>query len=93
MKITAYNNVAFTSNNKTQNYNMFLYTALQGVGAYIGYSIPLKEVDGPDNVSGMNGSRKLVIVKSKVPNIIGKWKNVLAVPLQIQVQLLFQISL
>lgn len=73
MKITSYNTLSFASNEKKRNYNVFIYPSIQGLGAYIGYSIPLKEIDGPDMINDMG--RTLNLRKTKVPNIVGKWKN------------------
>jgi hypothetical protein len=69
-----------TENNKTQKQSakQFLtYASMNALGGIIGFNIPLKDIDGPDVVTGMNGSRKLVMAKTKIPNIVGKYKNAL----------------
>lgn len=64
-----------SSEAKRHSRNQLLkYGALGAVGCAGGYHIPLKEIDGPDVVSSVSGN-KLVMMKTKVPNEIGKYKN------------------
>lgn len=75
MKISPINNVTFKADERRKN-NSLLYPILQGTGALIGYSIPLKDLDGPDMINDMGTT--LSLRKTKVPNTLGKWKNAFA---------------
>lgn len=78
MKIGVISGTSFTSENKNRNnFRSFGYPLLSGAGALLGYSIKLKDIDGPDIVSPTRGGLATKM-KTKVPNILGKWKNALA---------------
>lgn len=67
------------SNNKkkVQKADFAKYTSASSAGALIGYCTKLSQIDGPDIVSGMNGSNKLVMCKTKVPDYAGRYRNAL----------------
>lgn len=78
MKITTINNISCTGKDKRESRSYLIYPFSQTICAGIGYLIPLKEIDGPDVVAGINSGHKLVMAKTKVPNTVGKWKNAFA---------------
>lgn len=77
MKIEAIRNCSFGSDNRKKNSTPIKYPLISGVGALVGYKIPLKEIDGADIVSHVTSDGKQVLAKTKTPNIVGKWKNAL----------------
>lgn len=78
MKIEAIRNCSFGSDDRKKNTNPIKYPLISGVAAFVGYKIPLKEIDGADIVSHVTSDGKQVLSKTKAPNIVGKWKNTLA---------------
>lgn len=77
MKINLVNNYSFTGENKSKNNLKSLgYPLLSATGALVGYSIKLKDLEGADMVNDMG--HVVSLRKTKVPNILGKWKNALA---------------
>ncbi len=78
MKINSISGYSFRDETKQKsNLKPFIYPLLSGTGALIGYSIKLQDIDGPDIISPIRGGLATKM-KTKVPNIIGKWKNALA---------------
>ncbi len=46
MKIEAIRNCSFGSDDRKKNSNPIKYPLISGVAAFVGYKIPLKEIDG-----------------------------------------------
>lgn len=75
MKINSISSCSFTGENKQKNnLKPFVSPLMSGTCALIGYSIPLKEIEGADVVSQVTSGRKLVMMKTKIPNIVSKWE-------------------
>lgn len=72
----------FTAHNKTTDFEkkycrkqFIKYGLLGTAGCLTGYFIPLKKIDGPDVISSVNNGRKITMMKTKIPNEVGKYKN------------------
>ncbi len=77
MKICKVNVYSFQGNNKKPDKKTYLsYPVMQGIGAAAGYLIPLNDIDGQDITVASRGGLAMK-QKTKVPNIVGKWKNAL----------------
>lgn len=84
MNISLLNSTTIFSSSNTQkvkykndcsNKQSLKYVVLGAAGGLSGYLIPVKQVDGQDIISHINGSKKMVMMKTKVPNNKAKLIN------------------